>query len=553
MVELNWKEINSELQGITFSVIGCNFPENLDKNVEEVLDIVFNQIYLAPHEEEFIKTYYSIGKQPVLTEVQINILKNILKTNTRDEIISRIGDALWFLKKDINGAQKAIQAHKNLFERDKILDEARRSQALINACTTFNLMSQLRQSEEAINFMTNLIDSALEEKNEFFCDNFLDFVIQKNKFKMLSDDKKDDYKNYLKEKARDYGAANFFGKLLVQIARKENDIEAQKEAHTLIAEGWEGIGKASENDIRRADAMSKAADNYKKAGDKESANRCTLEANKTLKNQSEWTSRSYPIDLKPVLDACDLEFNKATTVIERIRLVTYFTKIKYKDTLIQHNKNKEENSFYGRFRKQSIDENGIVRSSLEGIDPASRQSEEPYLIKIVTQQIGINSHMIYNLNQKYVLSEIDQVTFSEIIKPLLPGNVQMMDYILRMVLSFHPEIVIEPLLVAFESFLASLLEINDIPSVKQMADGNTQEDLTMGTLINECKKNELINKDDILVIEALLSNKHGMNLRNISSHRLTPDTQRVSPVYLFCAYFLIRLFAEYGSSSKIDE
>lgn len=556
MIELNWEEINKKLQSVTFSVIGCTFPEGLDENVKEVLDTVLNKTHLYPYDEDFVKVYSAIDnntsdKRPLLTEEQISILENILKTNKRDEIISRIGDVLWVLKKDFQAAKIAIQAHQNIFEQNKDLDEIRQSEAAKNACIAFDLMMKLRQTEAAVNFITNIIDNAIEEKEDFLCNYFLDHVIQKDKFKMFSDDKKNTYKKYLKERAGDCGSAEFAGNLLIQIAQKENDIIAQREAHILIAMDWEKIGEIFSNDgIQRADAMNKAAANYKKGGDDEAANRCILNANKTIQDQIEWTSHSHSIDLKPVFDAYESEINDANNVVEKIVLITNFTKIKYEDILVQHNNNKKENMFYGDIRRQSIDEKGVVRSSLEGIDPNNEQSEEPYIIGVATQFIGPVSHLIYIFNKKYVLPEVNQVTFSEIIKSLLPKNELMIDYILQMVLSNHPETVIESLLVTFESFLSALLEMNNISSIKQMDDGNVQEDLTMGTMVNECKKHELIDKDDILMIEALLCNKHGLNLRNTSSHRLTPDSQRVSTVYLFCGYFLIRLLMQYGSSSE---
>lgn len=556
MVELNWEEINKKLQSVTFSAIGCTFPEELDENVKEVLDIVLNKTYLDTHAENFIKIYSAIDnntsdKRLLLTEEQISILENIIKTNKCDEIISRIGDVLWVLKKDFQAVKIAIQAHQNIFERNKDLDGIRQREAAKNACIAFDLMMELRQTEDAIHFITSIIDDAIEKKEDFLCNYFLDHVIQKDSFKKMSEDKKKNYKNYLKEKANDYASAELCGNLLIRIAQKENDISAQKEAYILIAKGWEKIGEIyGDVNIRCADAMSKAATNYKKGGDDEAANRCILNANKAVQDQSEWTSHSYSIDLKPVFDVYEPEFNDANNVVEKIILITNFTKIKYEDILVQHNNNKKENMFYGDIRKQSIDEKGVVRSSLEGIDPNNEQSEEPYLIEVATHLIGPLSYLIYIFNKKYVLSEVHQVTFSEIIKSLLPKNELMIDYILQKVLSNHPELVIESLLVSFESFLAALLEMNNISSIKQMNDGNVQEDLTMGSLVDECKKHELIDKDDIFIIEALLCNKHGLNLRNTSSHRLTPDAQRVSTVYLFCGYFLIRLLMQYGGSSE---
>lgn len=556
MVELNWEEINKKLQGVSFSVIGCTFPEDIDENVKETLDTVFKRIYLEPRSEKFIKITSLIGEgisdnNLQLTDEQMSILENVLTNNTNDEIISRVGDALWILKKDFQAARKAIQAHRNLFEQNKELDNFKRNQALINALIAFNLMMQLGQKEEAINMITDTIDHGIKENEEFFCDSFLAHIVQTNKFKLLSDNKKTMYKKYLKEKARDYGSSEAAGNLLVQIAQKENDIQAQKEAYVLIAAGWEKIGELPNSaGIQRATSLSKAADNYKKGGNEVAANRCIIAAQKNMKNQSEWIRRSYPIDLKPIVDICEPQFSNAINISEKIILITEFTKIKSEDIFQQHYNNKSENAFYGVFNEQSIDEKGIVRSNKEGIDPNDEHSEEPYLMKVAAQYIGFHAQLIHIFNKKYVLSEADQVTFSEIIKPLLPENVQMIDYILHMVLSNHPEIVIESLLVVFESFLAALLEMNNISSIKQMDDGNVQEDLTMGTLVNECKKHELIDKDDILMIEALLCNKHGLNLRNTSSHRLTPDAQRVSTVYLFCGYFLIRLLMQYGSGSE---
>jgi len=556
MVELNWEEINKKLQGVSFSVIGCTFPDNIDENVKETLDTVFKRIYLEPRSKKFIKITYIIGEDLSdnniqLTDEQMSILENVLTNNTNDEIISRVGDALWILKKDFQAAQKAIQAHINLFDQNKELDNFKRNQALINALIAFNLMMQLGQKEKAMNMITDTIDYGIKETKEFLCDNFLAHIIEKNKFKLLSDNKKVMYKKYLKERASDCGSAEFAGNLLIQIAQKENDIIAQREAHILIAMGWEKIAKIFSNDgIQRADAMNKAAVNYKKGGDDEAANRCIIVAQKNMKNQSGWTWRSYPIDLKSIVDICEPQFSNTINISEKILLITDFTKIKSEDIYQQHYNNKSENAFYGVFNEQSIDEKGIVRSNMEGIDPNDEQSEEPYLMKVAAQYIRCHAQLIHILNEKYVSSEADQVTFSEIIKPLLSGNVQMIDYILQMVLSNQPEIVIESLLVSFESFLAALLEMNNISSIKQVDDGNVQEDLTMGTLVNECKKNELIDKDDILMIEALLCNKHGLNLRNTSSHRLTPDNQRVSTVYLFCGYFLIRLLMQYGGSSE---
>jgi len=96
----NWEEINNALQSASFSVMGCTLPKNLDENIRETLELVFNRIYLNPRDEEFIKVSLVMegnasDDKLLLTSEQISILENIINYVTRDEIISRIGDVLW--------------------------------------------------------------------------------------------------------------------------------------------------------------------------------------------------------------------------------------------------------------------------------------------------------------------------------------------------------------------------------------------------------------------------------------------------------------------------
>ncbi|WP_460017147.1 DUF4209 domain-containing protein [Lactovum odontotermitis] len=358
--------------------------------------------------------------------------------------------------------------------------------------------------------------------------------------------KKMQYKAYLKEKAEDYHSADFAGNLLVKIARKENDTKAEKEAWLLVANGWEKMSEMMKDRpmIVKADAMSKAADAYKKGGDDVGYSRCLMASQESLRDKSGWKSYSYSIDLKCIIDRFEQKFNGAS-INKKILLIMEFTKISHDTVRNRFEDNKKANPLYGLFNSQTIDDKGIVRSSTKEFATNNKNEDETFLIKEAINYINLQSYIIVFFNQRYILSEIDNVTFSEIIKPLLPENVRMIDYILRTALSGYSEIVIEPLLISFESFLAALLEQNGLSSIKQLEDKDVQEDLTMGALLAKCKEHNLIEEDDAFLLEALLCNKNGLNLRNLSSHRLTSDSGRFNVTYLFCSYFLLRLLMKY--------
>lgn len=102
-------------------------------------------------------------------------------------------------------------------------------------------------------------------------------------------------------------------------------------------------------------------------------------------------------------------------------------------------------------------------------------------------------------------------------------------------------------MVIFESLLAKIIEKNGISTIKTIQREGIEEDITMGGLIKLCREHDVIDKDDLFLIDVLLCNKNGLNLRNITSHRLVSDSDRSSNVYMFCGYLLIRLLIKYGN------
>lgn len=541
----DWKQINEKLEGIKFSIIGSILPTNIDKEVTEVLQIALNQVYIDPKSDEFIKKIVVFGKENNdFTDEQLDILKGILSEAKRDEIASRIGVILWFKRKDYRSGLVAIDAYKNLFKIEK---DAGNVLAVLHVIAAFNLMNQLGKRKESNKYIEQIIDNDIEGNNKFTYA-LLDFLVNKEKFASLTSDAQNRYKEYLNEEAKKRNSGDFIGRLLAKIAQKENNLGAEKKAYSYIASFWYDMAQISgEPLIRKAEYYSKASNFYRKSGNDEKAGDCLKESKKLLNDTNNWHHHVEKIDLSPIFDCLGDLDNK--DIVSRIKYISNLTRINYSQIMSLHEgmlNNKENGfSFYGLFDESSIDDKGVVRSSRPGFSSDKAASEIPYLINHAVPLVHMLSQIIRIANDKYVLSKVKDITFSEIIKPFLPTNIQMVDFIIRSVLSEKGEIVVESLMVTFESLLAAIVERSGFSSIKQNED-KTQEDITMGPLVEICRDNHLLREDDLFLIEVLLCNKNGFNLRNISNHRLTSDINRGSSDYLFCGYFLIRLLIEYS-------
>ncbi|GAB2025095.1 hypothetical protein OfM1_11660 [Lactovum odontotermitis] len=173
MKELDWEKINKNLDMANFSIIGCVLPEGLEDEVRDILEVVFNRIQVEPQSKEVTQCFISVTKkekneEQIFTDDQLSVLKNIFNFATRDEVVSCIGLVLWHFSGDYQAAKRAVEAYKNLFNRKKELDEARKGEALKNALIAFDLMTQLgkKLKEEAVEFVCNIIDESISDNED---------------------------------------------------------------------------------------------------------------------------------------------------------------------------------------------------------------------------------------------------------------------------------------------------------------------------------------------------------------------------------------------------
>lgn len=549
VIKHNWKKINEQLDFAKLSMIGCILPIDIEMEVSEALDMAFNKVSIDPKSDNFIKKLIIIGKNNKFSDEQLNILEGVFSEAKRNEIIGRIGVILWFERKNFKAGLKAIDAYKKLFNSEK---DNKNNIAVLHVITAYNLMNQLGKKNESTKYIEEIIDDCIEINRDFTYA-LLDFLVLKEKFSSLSTHAKKKYIEYLDQEANKWETAKFSGELLAKIAQKENKPDEERKAYSYVASFWYQLAQLqNEPMIRRADNYSKAAHFYKKSGDVQKEKYCLKESSLLLQAVDGWHHHREEIDLSPIIEYFkSLDTADLTSCIAAISGITRISRSQIESAV---NTRENEFSFDNLFKESTVDEKGTVRSVRDGkLGNHTNDTSDniPHLMNRAIPLIQLYSQIIRVVSGKYVLKEIEGITFSEIIKPILPNNVQMIDFILTATLSENSEIIIESLMVTFETLLAAIIERSGLPSIKQNEDG-TQEDITMGALIDICRKNHFLSKDDLFLIDLLLNNKNGLNLRNLSNHRLTSDKNRASNYYLFCGYFLIRLLIEYGSKNEQD-
>jgi len=557
MSSRNWQKIANEVELSHYSRINWLFPDTIDNAITAILEVVFNRVMVDGQADSIIEPRIAYANtnpssEGLLTKSQISILKKLLKYMVRDDMVARIGLVLWDVDKDYKAAERSIQAYTNIFNRESSCDEVKEVERKHSGLLVFRLMLSLGRKTEAIEFMESAIDMCLlaerESRERETVWTLLYCLIEQNKFKFVKKQKQTRYKEFLTNEAKDWSNGDFAGGLLLLIAQQEKNKNDEKQAYLFLGDIWKMKADSStRGSMDKSTSLRKAAELYKKAGEKKFSEKFLRESQKILKKSNEWTQFSHEVDLSPLLEEGD-ERLSTLNIVDKITEISRYTNLTKKQMMEIHEEKKKYGAFYGMFQHETIDEEGVVRSRKKG----GRNEETAYQIESGALTVDIISHVVYGLNNRYVREEVNCMTFAEVIRILMPKNVNIIDYMLRQVLSNRTELVVEMLVVTFETFLAALLERNEFPSIKQFENTGAQEDLTMDSLLTKCDEHKLLTKDDIFLVQVLLCDPSGFNLRNLRTHRLAPDKNRFHPVYLFCGYFLIRLFGEYGCKNNID-
>lgn len=550
----NLDKMINRLENIDFSVMFIQLPKEINDDVRQVLYIIFNRSLLgknnvnARHHKESIKK--AVINNPSLEEHRIKILEDIIEKSNNDGLIAQVGLVLWIINKDHKAAEKAISSNENLLIN---LDCSKQSSGILfMKYVTAIYVLKLQINQQAIEFLEKKIVDSFAINEEFYRNNLIDYIVSENDYFKMSHPTAQKVDNYLEKIVRDDGTADFAGKLIVKIAQKRKDPKKEKEAYIHMAESHENFSKyPGINELEKIEQLKQATSLYKKGHDERGSNRCSVgeqEETKRLLFSKGGHSFFGSIDLYPIINqyAHKLE---GRNIWDSISIISDVASINYDQLQKGYIGMMNENPFYAMASKSTFDNNGITRK----VDRGMSIDEPVGLFKQAETIIGISARIINILNHEYVLKNMEnkdclntvKSQFDHMIKQMMPNSVGVVSDALLSTLSDDYNRVLEIVIVSLETFLATLLQRHGVSTVKHNDDG-TEEDKTMGPLVDLCRKKQLINPNDLFLYEALLCNKNGLNIRNLALHRLQEDNDRNNETYLFCGYFLIKLFRTYG-------
>ncbi|AWR92451.1 hypothetical protein DMC16_15700 [Lacticaseibacillus paracasei] len=550
----NLSKTVSRLDKIDFSRLFIQFPTEINNDIKDVLNIIFNRCLLGKdnvnlrHSNETIKN--AIISNPGLEEHRIKILKDIIEKSNNDGLIAQIGLVLWSINKDYEAAEKSISSNENLLNS---LDYSKQSSELLfMKYVTAIYVLKLQLNQQAIEFLENRVIDSLEINKEFYANNLIDYIIVENDYSNMSDSTTQKVDDYLDKLIHADGSADFAGELIVKIAQKRKDLKKEKEAYIRMAEAHENFSKyPGIHELAKIKQLNEAARLYKEGNDEKGSNRCSIEEQEETKslllsNEGHLFSQNLSLDKPLNYYKHQLE---GENLWESISIISDIVSINHDSMQKSYSTMLKKFPFFAMISKSTFDGNGITRK----VDGGMSTDESVGLFKQAEMRIVISAKIINILSHEYVLKNMEnrdclnavKSQLDIMIKQIMPKSVDVISDALLSTLSDDYDKVLEILIVSLETFLAALLQKHGVSTVKHNDDG-TEEDKTMGPLIDLCRKKQLLNPNDLFLYEALLCNKNGLNIRNLALHRLQEDNDRNNEIYLFCGYFLIKLFRTYG-------